>query len=600
MSATPSIRYNRKSESPLVGALKIGGYGSVLALLVSMVGMVVSFNGRFIISGILTTGQALLLLIAMGTGYFAASRANKESASPATIGLYGALAGLVVGGMLALLVLIGSAVNLRDIFTNASPQLYEVLTFDRPLATGAGLLLGFGLLFGFLGSLFYIMPDRIEEALLLGFAVVVLVGMLQDLIRLILNRPSVRGFYDFVFASKGLTLTGALVLFAIPFLAKLGWSAYGSQTRARVERMPATTQKGLRWGALALGTLFLLFLPQIFGTFPSEVMNNVALLGVLMGLGLNIVVGFAGLLDLGYVGFFAIGAYTMALLTSPEVGAFQFTFWQALPFSILVSVLAGIILGIPVLKMRGDYLAIVTLGFGEIIRILVLSDALRPTFNGAQGIVNIPNPRVLGNPLNTPEELYYLILAVVVLSWFISVRLRDSRMGRAWMAIREDEDVAEAMGIDLVVTKLLAFGTGAAMAGLGGAIFASKLQSIVPQTFNLLISVNALSIIIIGGLGSIPGVVVGALLLIGLPELLREFNEYRLWLYGALLVVMMLYKPEGFWPEETHKRELHGHENPELPDSATIEGDLLVNRATPGINDPVVSGGGASTDGMKE
>ncbi len=346
---------------------------------------------------------------------------------------------------------------------------------------------------------------------------------------------------------------------------------------------------------MALGVLFLLFLPRIFGTFPTEVMNNVALLGLLMGLGLNIVVGFAGLLDLGYVGFFAIGAYTMALLTSPEANFANLTFWQALPFAILASVTAGVILGIPVLKMRGDYLAIVTLGFGEIIRILALSDALKPRLGGAQGIVNIRTPMVSGEAINSPEELYYVILVAVALTWFVSIRLRDSRLGRAWMALREDEDVAEAMGIDLVATKLLAFGTGAAMAGLGGAIFAAKLQSIVPQTFNLLISVNSLAIIIIGGLASIPGVIVGSLLLIGLPELLREFNEYRLWLYGILLVVMMLYKPEGFWPEETRRRELHGHENPEQPESATIPSDLTVSRATPGINDPVVSGEGTSS-----
>ncbi|MGH7964550.1 MAG: branched-chain amino acid ABC transporter permease, partial [Candidatus Binatia bacterium] len=354
------------------------------------------------------------------------------------------------------------------------------------------------------------------------------------------------------------------------FLLTLGWSLYGEEARATVRQMPAGTQQGIRWGGLLLGALFLLFLPQIFGLFPTEVVDNVALLGILMGLGLNIVVGFAGLLDLGYVGFFAIGAYTMALLTSSEIGLAQLTFWQALPFSILTSVLAGVILGIPVLNMRGDYLAIVTLGFGEIIRILFLSDALAPYFNGARGIVAIPSPSVMGNALNTPQELYYVILVGVIVAWFISLRLRDSRLGRAWMAVREDEDVAEAMGIHLVTTKLLAFGMGAALAGLGGAIFASKLQSIVPQTFNLLISINALSIIIIGGLASVPGVLIGALLLIGLPELLREFNEYRLWLYGALLVVMMLFKPEGFWPDRLIKRELHDVGHPEMPEQATV------------------------------
>jgi branched-chain amino acid transport system permease protein len=265
------------------------------------------------------------------------------------------------------------------------------------------------------------------------------------------------------------------------------------------------------------------------------------------------------MLDLGYVGFFAIGAYTIGMLTSPEgiqrLGYQPVDFWVALPIAVGISVLAGIILGIPVLKMRGDYLAIVTLGFGEIIRLLFLSNALKPVVNGAQGLTRIPPINIGPVVFQDPEILYFLILLAVGVTWFVSRRLRDSRLGRAWMAIREDEDVAEAMGIDLVNTKLLAFATGAAMAGFGGAIFAAKLQSIVPQTFDLLISINALSVIIIGGLGSIPGVFIGALLLIGVPELLREFAEYRLWAYGVLLVLMMLFRPAGFVPSHIHKRE---------------------------------------------
>ena len=279
-----------------------------------------------------------------------------------------------------------------------------------------------------------------------------------------------------------------------------------------------------------------------------------------MGLGLNIVVGFAGLLDLGYVAFFAIGAYVMGILTSEGSLGLGFTFWTALPFSVLASTLFGIILGIPVLRMRGDYLAIVTLGFGEIIRILALSDMLKSFIGGAQGVLQIPKPSIFGFELIKPEALFYIILIGVLLAAFISWRLRDSRLGRQWMAMREDETVAEAMGINLVQTKLLAFATGAAFSGLAGAIFASKLTSIFPHSFNLIVSINVLSLIIVGGIGSLPGVVVGALILVGLPELLREFAEHRLLMYGALLIGMMLAKPEGFWPSETIKRELHAHE----------------------------------------
>jgi branched-chain amino acid transport system permease protein len=206
--------------------------------------------------------------------------------------------------------------------------------------------------------------------------------------------------------------------------------------------------------------------------------------------------------------------------------------------------------------MRGDYLAIVTLGFGEIIRILALSDLLKPFIGGAQGILQINKPIVFDLRLVQPYQFYYVVLAGCLLAAFVSWRLRDSRLGRQWMALREDEDVAEAMGINLVNTKLMAFAIGAAFSGLSGAIFASKLTSIFPHSFGLLVSINVLCLIIIGGMGSLPGVLVGALALVGLPELLREFAEYRLLAYGALLIVMMLAKPEGLWPSAARKREL--------------------------------------------
>jgi branched-chain amino acid transport system permease protein len=285
---------------------------------------------------------------------------------------------------------------------------------------------------------------------------------------------------------------------------------------------------------------------------------------ILMGLGLNIVVGFSGLLDLGYVAFFAIGAYMMGVLTTTGgelATSFEWTFWEALPIAIVASVLAGIILGVPVLHIRGDYLAIVTLGFGEIIRILALSDMLKPYIGGSQGIVQLARPQIGNIVFDDPQTLYYLILIACLIGAFVALRLKDSRGGRAWMAMREDEDVAQAMGIDLVKNKLMAFAVGAAFSGLSGAIFASKLGTIYPHSFNLLISINALALIIVGGMGSIPGVIVGALALVGLPELLREFDEFRLLVYGAVLMAMMLYRPEGLWPEKTRQRELHAEED---------------------------------------
>ena len=314
------------------------------------------------------------------------------------------------------------------------------------------------------------------------------------------------------------------------------------------------------WGRWVLLGVVVVLLP-LLGSYPSEVLNEVFRF-VLMGLGLNIVVGFAGLLDLGYVAFFAIGAYTMGILTSPEIGwlPFTLTFWQALPFAVIMSTLAGVVLGVPVLGMRGDYLAIVTLGFGEIIQRIAISDWLKPYIGGSNGITLIPKASVGAFELNNPQRLYYLFLAGCVLLAFISQRLKSSRLGRTWMAMREDEDVAEAMGVDLVRTKLLAFATGAAFAGLSGAFFASKLTSIYPHSFQLMISINVLCLIIVGGMGNIPGVIIGGLVLIGLPEILREFAEYRLLIYGVALVLMMLVRPEGLLPEPRRRLELHDFE----------------------------------------
>jgi branched-chain amino acid transport system permease protein len=389
---------------------------------------------------------------------------------------------------------------------------------------------------------------------------VVLTGVLQDLLRptFALWGP-LAAINDWLYAANGLTLEGGIWLFMGIALVTFFWAKRGGALRAGFRQMSPGRQRGLRFAGWALLVFVLMILPQILGLFLSEVLTIVGLY-VLLGLGLNIVVGYAGLLDLGYVAFFAIGSYTVALLTSPELGFFQFSFWGALPLAILMGVLFGVLLGIPVLKMRGDYLAIATLGFGEIIRILVLSDFLRPWLGGAQGVGKIPKASILGMEFSTPQRIYYLILAGCLLVGFISWRLRDSRLGRAWMALREDEDVAQAMGINLVATKLMAFATGAGFSALSGAIFASKLGSVYPHSFNVMISINILCVIIVGGMGSIPGVIVGAIALVGLPELLREFAEYRLLVYGAVLVAMMLLRPEGLWPEVKRRRELRREE----------------------------------------
>ena len=467
-----------------------------------------------------------------------------------------------MAGMLALLVLLGQAINMRQVFINASPALFQILIFQQEeLWAGIGLLLLAGALIGLSAGLLCLLPHRLRRVIMTGLCSVAVVGLLQDLIAPILSVwGPLADIIDLLFPGNGLSVSGAVGLFIVVAALSAFWSFKGQAVQTRIKALPPQSRRGLNLAALLAGVLVLLVLPQVLGLFLSEVMTIVGLY-ILLGLGLNIVVGFAGLLDLGYVAFFAIGSYTVAILTSPELGFFDWNFWQALPLAVLFGVLAGVILGVPVLKMRGDYLAIATLGFGEIIRIIVLSDFLRPWLGGAQGIGKIPKAEIAGFEFATPQEIYYLILAGCVLVGFISWRLRDSRLGRAWMAVREDEDVAQAMGINLVATKLLAFATGAGFSALSGAIFATKLGSVYPHSFNVMISINILCVIIVGGMGSMPGVAVGALALVGLPELLREFAEYRLLVYGAALMAMMLLRPEGLWPEATRQRELHEEES---------------------------------------
>jgi branched-chain amino acid transport system permease protein len=271
------------------------------------------------------------------------------------------------------------------------------------------------------------------------------------------------------------------------------------------------------------------------------------------------VVGFAGLLDLGYVAFYAVGAYATAVLTSPVSPALtpQLDFWVAVPVVMMVAAFIGLTIGAPVLRLRGDYLAIVTLGFGEIARIIFLSDWMTPYLGGAQGILQVPAPQFFGIDLRQPERLYYPILAACIIAAVVAFSLASSRVGRAWTAMREDETVAEATGINTTKYKLLAFSLGATFGGLAGALYAVRIGSVFPQELNLLVSINALALIILGGIGSIPGVIVGAIVLVGLPELLREFSEYRLLIYGIVLVAMMLLRPEGLVPNRSRRAELH-------------------------------------------
>ena len=284
-----------------------------------------------------------------------------------------------------------------------------------------------------------------------------------------------------------------------------------------------------------------LIFPHLVSTYQTNIMTT-ALMYVMLGLGLNIVVGLAGLLDLGFVAFYAVGAYSYALLHHH----FELGFWAALPIGGGLAAIFGILLGYPVLRLRGDYLAIVTLGFGEIIRLVL--ENWGEFSKGPSGISNIARPGFFGIELSFNDAivyLYYIMVIAVVITIFVVNRLQDSRMGRAWIALREDEIACQAMGIDKRKTKLAAFSLGAFWAGLVGVVFAAKTTFINPASFTFLESAIILSVVVLGGMGSIVGVVIGALILILLPEYLRALSEYRMLAFGAVLVMMMVFRPQG-------------------------------------------------------
>ena len=300
--------------------------------------------------------------------------------------------------------------------------------------------------------------------------------------------------------------------------------------------------------------------------------TNYAILYILLALGLNIVVGFAGLLDLGYIAFYAVGAYVYALLASPQFGL-HLPFWVILPIGAAVAALFGAMLGAPTLKLRGDYLAIVTLGFGEIIRIF-LNNMSRPVniTNGPQGITGIDPFSLPGLRFDTPIKYYYLLLAVALIVIVVNLRLQNSRIGRAWEAIREDEIAARAMGINTRNLKLLAFAMGASFGGIAGGMFSAIQAFISPESFILVESIMVVSMVVLGGMGNIWGVILGAVLLSFIPEILRwtvtplqealfgrmviEPEVIRMLLFGLALVLVMLFRPAGLLPSAVRKREL--------------------------------------------
>jgi branched-chain amino acid transport system permease protein len=547
--------------------LRVGLLGGAVALYLCIVGIVPTFNERPLIAGVISLGEASLLLTALATGYLAARRA--PAATRSTEILAGAVAGAVGGSWLALLVLVGSVVNLRAVLLHASPELYDILTLGLGTA-GFWVPIAVGALAGALAALTASLPNAFRAPIVWGAAAIVVMGLFAGLFRTPMLTTALAPAARWLFAPEGLTVPGAVLVFlvaagAVVLRPRL---ALGRHYR----ELPQRTQRALVPPALLLIGALVLALPFGLGPFFAQVVAIVAIY-VLMGFGMNITLGLAGLLDLGFVAFFAVGAYTVGLLTSTgEFGLAGLSWWAAVPFAVLLAMAFAAFLGLPILGIRGDYLAIATLGFGEIVRILAGSDLLKAWLGGPQGILNIPKPIPVGpdHPLSGPVQIYYIALACAAVVAFVAWRLRASRLGRSWMAIREDEDVAQATGVALVPTKLLAYMLGGAFAGLGGAVFAGLVGSIFASSMALFVSINVVALVVVGGMGSNAGVVVGAIFLIGLPELFREFSEYRYLFYGVALIAIMLYRPEGLLPSRVTRRELYAPEELE----ATAESEI--------------------------
>jgi len=502
----------------------------------------------------------------------------------------GIISGLIVGVVMLLLALVG--------FVNTSAQIISGL-MGKTVENGTpASLLVFLAIVSFFGGMFAIRaPHHIAKSwafvvvrsALSGLASGLIVGVFTWIIGTELaSKVEMRAYLNALSPDNvrvmtvdqpallaGLTIFGLLtavslasgVLWHLVTLAGIGrlitgvWTDTVSEVTSNPGVQRVASSKTTRYLVYAALILTLFVLPRTFNNFIIHTLGTVGIY-VLIGLGLNIVVGLAGLLDLGYVAFFAVGSFVMALLTAPFPHNLLWSFWPVVPICIGVAGAIGVLLGVPVLRLRGDYLAIVTLGFGEIIRILIKSDDMAWLTNGPKGVTNVGQPILFGQKFNSELDFFYMIVLGAMAVIFVTNRLEHSRVGRSWIAIREDETVARAMGINTWFYKLLAFGIGAAFAGLGGALVASRSLFVGPEDYTLLVSINVLALVIVGGMGSIPGVILGAFVLKGIPELLRDLDQYRVLFFGILLVVMMILRPQGIWPAQRRRLEMARDDEP--------------------------------------
>jgi branched-chain amino acid transport system permease protein len=560
--------------------VRIGVPAGIVTIFLALVGLIGGFTDVYLIGDEITFAGLMLLLPAFVAGLVAAAPRieggdRHEMRLPEAV-VAAAVAGAAAGATFALAVVLADWIGverIRTVFLNVTQQLLEFVTFGLATWLGALALVAISTVAGILGGALRVAPATIRRPVTAAVIATLLFGFLQRVIPIALDQLGLERDWLYSPQFDGLTWIGAFAVAGAAAAISILRARFGPRLQGRFDKVrgregSAISPALVLAGAVALALL--LAAPLLLGSVISEVLGTV-LVFALLGLGLNIVVGYAGLLDLGYVFFFALGAYSLALLTGATLNAFgippepaisgSLNFYVAIPIVMVIAAAAGLLVGAPVLRLRGDYLALVTLGLGEIVTVLLASPWLVPLVGGPSGMRGITDAAIGGLAFRDPQRFYYLALAFVGLAAFVSWRLASSRIGRAWTAMREDEQTADAMGISTTRFKLLAFAIGGAIGSLGGALFAVKIGSLTPASFQVIVSIQVLGLVILGGIGSIPGVLVGALVLVGLPGLLREFEEYRFLAYGAAVVAVMILRPEGLVPNVRRSRELKAEES---------------------------------------
>ena len=563
-------------------AAQAGAIAGIVIVYFALVGMIEKFDalaifGRVTLTWLLIAGPpALAVYLSLRPKVLAGETVEPDRGTVAVSAMVGGVATMVpVAALIGMVDWIGVD-TVRGVFRSVSPGLTSILAFH--MGTWAGTSMLFALVVGsaLVGAAFDLVPPSWRRPIANGLSAVVLMGLLQRIVPTALDQIGLRRDWLYSRVTLGLTDVGAAITLLVTAGATLALRGRRVGDLLRPAPGPTDGQHPLEgrlgrrrtiaviaWLAIAA---LLVALPYLVGPIVSRILGTVGIF-LLLGLGLNIVVGYAWLLDLGYVAFFSVGAYLTAVLTGgqrvtfiglrPPVFGAHLSFYAAIPIVVIVSAMIGLMIGAPVLRLRGDYLAIVTLGFGEIARVIFGSTWAQSLFGGSLGMSAITKAQIGSFEFqDDPRHFYYLALGFCLLAIYVSYRLQDSRIGRAWNAMREDEQVADAMGISTVRYKLLAFAMGGAIGSIGGAIFAVSIGSLTIASFQIIVSITALAVIILGGMGSIPGVILGACVLIGLPGVLSEFEDYQLLIYGGVLVGIMLLRPQGLVPNVRRTREL--------------------------------------------